>query len=195
MKRQFYRTRGSFGGWTGIFFLCAVLGVLSQPLRAAQRFAFESTIRLDEQTLERRGTGHFTYWFWSLYDGALYLPAEEAPEAVLEVVPKRLDLAYFREIPAEKMVEAGQKILRKNVTEAEWNLIADRLTRINAAYQTVDEGDRYQLTFVPGRGTTLSLNGEELITIPGDDFARLYFRIWFGEDPVGADFRDDLMGR
>lgn len=194
MKRINHWSRGRIARWMERIVALLGLAGMALPLAAAPRFDFPSVVDLGEHVLEQRGTGHFTYWFFALYDGALYLSAEASPADVLEAVPKRLELAYHREIPAAKLVEAGEKILLRNATEAEVAAIAGGLRQINAAYRAVREGDRYALTYLPDIGTTLALNDEPLATIEDPAFARIYFRIWFGNDPVSADFRDDLMG-
>ena len=61
-------------------------------------------------------------------------------------------------------------------------------------YRDVEEGDRYRLTYSPGVGTTVALNGEPLGTIPGADFAADYFGIWLGEEPLDRSFRDQVLG-
>lgn len=55
-------------------------------------------------------------------------------------------------------------------------------------------GDRGTLTYLPGRGTELTLNGRPLALIEGADFARAYFDIWLGPDPIDAGLRDALLG-
>ncbi len=49
------------------------------------------------------------------------------------------------------------------------------------------------LTYMPGRGTERSLNGEVLGLIKGYDFAAIYYRIWLGENPVDDDLKDMLL--
>ena len=60
-------------------------------------------------------------------------------------------------------------------------------------YRDVEPGDRYRLTYEPGRGTTLSHNGQRLGTIEGADFAADYFGLWLGADPLSESFRDELL--
>ena len=68
------------------------------------------------------------------------------------------------------------------------------LEEFNTFYQDVQPGDRYALTYRPGSGTELSLNGTPLGLIAGDDFAAAVFAIWLGTDPIDTDFRDALLG-
>jgi hypothetical protein len=64
---------------------------------------------------------------------------------------------------------------------------------MNAAYRGVAPGDRYAIAYAPGRGTTLLWNGEERVTIPGADFAAVYFAVWLGDDPLDASLRRQLL--
>ena len=59
-------------------------------------------------------------------------------------------------------------------------MLQSRIDNLAALYRDVKPGDRYALTYIPDEGTTLSLNGETLGSIPGDDFARAVFAIWLG---------------
>jgi hypothetical protein len=54
-------------------------------------------------------------------------------------------------------------------------------------------GDRYALTYLPGVGTELSLNGRPLGTIPGEDFAAALFSIWLGPHPLDDDLKRTLL--
>lgn len=44
-----------------------------------------------------------------------------------------------------------------------------RMDQINAVYRDVKRGDRYSLTYQPGRGTELAFNGTPLVTLEGAD--------------------------
>ncbi len=55
-------------------------------------------------------------------------------------------------------------------------------------------GDRYAFTYLPERGTELSLNGEPLGTLPGVDLAKALFAIWLGEVPLDDSLKQALLG-
>jgi hypothetical protein len=52
-----------------------------------------------------------------------------------------------------------------------------RIEKHNALYADVQPGDRYALTYVPGSGTELTLNGTPRGIIRGADFASAIFAI------------------
>ena len=127
------------------------------------------------------------------YVVGLYLPEGTEPSAVLEDVPKRMEFSYFWSIPGREFGKAGEKILSRNVNGATMESLRDRLDRIDRAYQDVRPGDRYALTYVPGRGTELSYNGKPLTVIEGADFAAAYFSIWLGEKPIDDGLKNELL--
>lgn len=127
------------------------------------------------------------------YVGGLYMPAGAKKDQVFEDVPKALELYYFWDIPGRFFGEAADELLAKNLPPERLAVLRSRLDRLNGMYKDVEVGDRYRLTYVPGEGTTVRLNGESLGTIPGADFARDYFSIWLGENPLSAPFRDQIL--
>ncbi|MCC5840858.1 MAG: chalcone isomerase family protein [Opitutales bacterium] len=174
----------------GILALVAFL--LPAPVRAAD---FPATLEEDGVTFEKRGAGLFRWrGIFAVYDGALHMPTGLSRADFFEDVPKRLELIYRRAFSADQIVQGGNELLAENATKEELEPLRERIDRINAAYVDVQRGDRYTLTYVPDKGTTLRLNGKPLVTIPGHDFARVYFRIWLGESPISASFRDTLFG-
>ncbi|MBT3481438.1 MAG: hypothetical protein HN457_08425 [Opitutales bacterium] len=92
--------------------------------------------------------------------------------------PKSLEFTYSRKISQEQLIQAAEKILRNLYEETVLETVSLRMEALNAAYREVGSGDCYTLRYYPEKGTTLSLNDKELITIDGDDFQGIYFSIW-----------------
>lgn len=155
---------------------------------------FADTVAAASTELTKVGEGSFRWMFLKVYDGAFYLDADNPQAHALDDVAKCLELHYNVGISAEQFRKSGDAILRRNLDDAAWQAIQDRLARLNAAYQDVGKGDRYALVYTPQGGTTLKLNSTPLVTIEGADFARAYFSIWLGEDAVKESFRRDLLG-
>ena len=176
-----------------IIVLCAVLTTGETNADPGVKFAPEVTIQ--GQVLPLRGTGRLVWMrIVTVYDAALYLPAEVPGKAVLTDVPKRLELSYHISIKGEKFGRSAEPYLEKNVAREELARLKPRIEQLNGLYREVKEGDRYALTYAPGKGTTLSLNGEPLGNIAGADFASAYYAIWLGEKPISDAMRDDLTG-
>lgn len=135
-------------------------------------------------------------FFFKLYDAALYIEEGATTDAVLSAdTAYHLEFRYLREIDKSIILKSADRMLEKNLSEEERAQIEDRVQRLNAAYQTVREGDRSSLTYQPGVGTTLRINGRPEITLSGKDFAKLYFRIWLGPYPISAEMKSVLLGQ
>jgi hypothetical protein len=55
-------------------------------------------------------------------------------------------------------------------------------------------GDEAFMTYVPGTGTTLEINGKALGTIEGRDFARALMAVWLGDKPPDTNLRKGVLG-
>ncbi len=129
------------------------------------------------------------------YAGALYMENGTPSSSVLGETPRILELYYFHKISAEDFRESTIEMIKRNTTGTEFGIISERLNRFNSFYRGVKPGDRYKAEYIPGRGTTLYLNGTPLGTIQGNDFSKAFFSIWIGRDPIDKKFRDKLLGR
>jgi hypothetical protein len=183
--------------WLKRCFLAAGIGLCVASAGSAARiegvdFADETTVA--DTTLPLRGVGLLVYrWVIDAYVAALYLPADVASAQALSDVPKRLEIEYFWAIDAEDFGPAADTILRRQFDEKTRAPLSERIDRMNAAYRGVAPGDRYANAYAPGRGTTRLWNGEERVTIPGADFAAVYFAVWLGDDPLDASLRRQLL--
>lgn len=153
---------------------------------------FEQTKTLQGRNFPVRGLADFRYFFMDVYTAALYAPGSADLNNILSGIPKSLILNYHRRIKKEWMIKAAQDRLAAN-PQVNLPALRSRLNQMNAVYEDVKEGDRYELRYEPGRGTSLYLNGRLKTTIPGEDFQRAYFGIWLSEKPISKKFRDQLF--
>jgi len=157
-----------------------------------------ATDQLTEDGARFELAGATTFRWMSIvkvYDARLHLGNGEHAAKVFTDIPVRLQLTYHRGFTAAEIIKGGDTLLARNVKADALVSLRERLELINRAYRDVREGDSYTLTYVPGKGTTLRLNGSPLVSIPGHDFAAAYFRIWLGDDPISKSMRDTLLGR
>ena len=143
--------------------------------------------------LERKASAPVHYArIFHVYDAALYGPAE-LPARALAAVPVTacLVIEYRMDVSAARLREAAETVLRRQ--QADLTPLAARIARLHAAYRDVVEGDRFALCHAPESGTTLLLNDEVLVTVEGDDFARAYFGIWLGEEPIAPPLREAVL--
>ena len=127
------------------------------------------------------------------YAAALYLGDGVDPNQSLEDVPRRLEIEYLWSIPADAFARATVEQISRNVDEATLARLRSSIDRLNELYTNVEPGDRYALTYVPGVGTELALNGEPRGLIEGAEFSSAVFAIWLGRKPVDKPLRQQLL--
>lgn len=128
------------------------------------------------------------------YVAALYLGEGVSPaDAVAGDVPKRLEAEYFWALDGDDFGPVTREGMRRNVDAATLAALEPRLARFAALFVDVEPGDRYALTYLPGRGTEVTLNGRPLGTIEGADFAAALFAIWLGPHPLDERLKTALL--
>ena len=170
--------------------------LLALPVKAAEvaGVKFSETHVVDGKTLHIAGTGLLRYWGFKAYTGALYLEKGVAVDEVLSDRAKRLELEYFRAIKGEDFGPATDKYIAKNVDATTYERLRPQIAYHNSLYEDVQPGDRYSLTYIPGRGTELALNGEPKGIIEGTEFAAAVFSIWLGSKPINDSFKNQILG-
>ena len=180
---------------SSIFFAALSFLFISQSSFATN----DPTLKELKSSLNLVGSHRFVYaMFFKLYDVRLYTdtnPKTSTEELLNGENALLLEFDYLRTIKKSIILESSEKILSNNMSLDELSSIQERVDKINAEYRTVDEGERSALSYVPGEGTTLWINGKKKITIEEKDFAGLYFRIWLGEKPISEKMRDALLQR
>ena len=155
---------------------------------------FSDTLVVEQAELKLNGVAVLKWaMLFDVYAGALYLPAGVRGQAWSNDVAKRLELSYFREIEAKGFAEASDKILQDNLLPAEYQTLAKRLQTFYGLFQDVKPGDRYNINYIPEKGTDLRLNEQFLGSVLGADFAAAYFGIWLGAEPISKSFRNILL--
>ena len=182
-----------------LHFAVWVLGVaLALPVHAArvEGVRFDREVRVDDRALALSGAGLLRYMgFIKAYVGALYLPPGVDAEEALSDIPKRLEVEYFHAIDGQDFGPATIEGISQNVDEAALSRLMPKIEYHNSLYEDVRPGDRYALTYIPGRGTELTLNGEPKGVIEGAEFAAALFSIWIGPSPVSGSLKSALLGR
>lgn len=156
---------------------------------------YPDSILIKNRTFDLKGAALLRYMvFIKAYTGAFYLPQETSGADALSDVPKHLVLEYRVAIKAEGFAKATTLYIQKNVDQESFDRLKPKIDAFNALYRDVIPRDRYALTYTPGYGTELTLNGILQGVIPGKDFAFALFSVWLGAHPIDTDFRDALLG-
>ncbi|EKF75554.1 hypothetical protein A11A3_01737 [Alcanivorax hongdengensis A-11-3] len=109
--------------------------------------------------------------------------------------PVRLSFSYFRDVPGSAFAKAAEHFIELNTSDSQFQKLKARVEAFNSHYRDIGDGDTYTLTYDTDGSLVLALNGEPLAREKGDDFARAYLAIWFGDDPYSDSLKENLLGR
>ncbi|MCK9275589.1 MAG: chalcone isomerase family protein [Syntrophales bacterium] len=147
------------------------------------KFPAEKTV--DGKTLKLNGVSHMKKLWIKVYAGGLYLesPTQDPLEVIESEQTKQFYLHYLTDkATAEKLREGFvEMITENNPPELVEKHKADIDKYISWFDKGMAPGKTSVTTYVPGKGLTLEWQGEEKGTIPGKEFAQMYFRYTFGE--------------
>ncbi|MHB8534130.1 MAG: chalcone isomerase family protein [Sulfuricaulis sp.] len=178
--------------------LALILSPLTAFARDVDGVVLPETVTLGAKTpLVLNGAGVRSKFFIKVYVGALYLPARtRAADAVLRHTGPVAMHMYFlhSEVSREKLVKAWNEGFDANLDAAERARLGARIERFDGLFRTVHKGDTIRLDYLPGSGTTVSIDNETRGTIEGADFMQAWLRIWLGKEPADSDLKQKLLG-
>lgn len=147
--------------------------------------------------MQKVGQGKVYYLgFIEVYDASLYSSELTGAKDVLSGnVSKCLHLEYTVDIGRKDFVKAANIVLNRQFSEEQLALVDSDIESLHQGYRDVRDGDSYTLCYSSTeKVTSLSYNGEVLVSVDSPGFAEIYFSIWLGKrDPLDETLRDDLL--
>jgi hypothetical protein len=153
-----------------------------------------------ELVLNGAGVRH-KFAFMKVYIGSLYLTQKKKDnEAIFaDPGPKRVSMYILSsEVTAQELISSLNNALAANLSPHELALLEKRIRDLNtmmSQIKVVNKGSVVHLDYVPDVGTRVTVDGQERITIPGEDFFRAMLHIWIGNKPVDGRLRDAMLGK
>ncbi len=154
------------------------------------------TITVGGATLKLNGMGVRKKLFIKVYVGGLYVaaPSHDAAAIIAADEPKEVVMHFlYSKVEKEKLTEAWREGFANN-SAAQLPALQARLDQFCAWWPDMKSGGRAVITYMPGTGTTLVLNGKEAGVIPGKDFADAMFAVWLGAKPADSGLRAGMLG-
>jgi hypothetical protein len=171
----------------------------TSPVAAAEcvdvSFPDQISVGGDTLTLNGLGLREATMFDVDVYVAGLYVPqkSRSGSKLVKSNTKKRLILRFVREVEKSKVRDAIKEGIEKSKfgpTEA----LRAKAKKISSWMGSVEEGDTYTYTYVPGEGVTVEFNNTTKGTIKGAKFAQAFFDIWLGANPPNEGLKTGLLG-
>jgi len=152
-------------------------------------------VTVEGKTLKLNGMGLRKKLIFKVYVAGLYLesPSKDAAAVLSATETKSMRLHILRSLKGSKVSEAISEGFERN-SNAQMAALKARLERFSAMIPDVAEGDEILLTWVPERGTKVTVRGTDRGVIEGRDFADALFAVWLGPNPVQDDLKKALLG-
>ncbi|MHB8836428.1 MAG: chalcone isomerase family protein [Candidatus Methylomirabilia bacterium] len=133
----------------------------------------------------------------SVYLGALYLatPTGDAATAIAAEEPKRIVMHFVHsKVGAEAIREAWRDGFADN-SAATLPQLKERLERFSGWFNAdLLKGEQVVLTYLPGQGTEVAVQGKVRGVIEGADFMRALWAVWLGEKPADGGLKKGMLG-
>ena len=157
----------------------------------------ENSVSVNNQTLVLNGGGIRKKFFIKVYVGGLYLPAKnkDATAIMAADAPRRMVMHFVYSVSKDQMCDAWSEGLEANTPNASAE-VKGAFKTLCSWMEPIPKGNRLVLTYVPGTGTTVEINGKMKGTLPGKPTADAILATWLGPKPgPGEDFKDAVLGK
>ena len=180
--------------------LCAttLLAALTPAARAAEcigvTMADQYKLGSDVLVLNGLGARLATMLKVKVYVAGLYLKERSRDPAAIIATdqPRYLELDFVRDVTKKEMTDAWTEGFKKNAG-AKLASLQSGIDALNAAMADLPKGSKLAFGYIPGTGTTVSIDGVSKTVIPGADFASVLVSIWLG-DPPNKEVKTGLLG-
>lgn len=182
---------------TAIAMLVFVMGsVMDLSAQSMAGVTLPGSVQAAGRTLVLNGMGLRTKMMVKVYVAGLYLEqkSSDANAIVKAEERKRLVMHFIRDVSQKQMADAFRESFEKNTPDLATKLKPD-VDKLMNALTDVKSGQEMAFTYVPGAGTTMSIAGQDKLTIAGPEFGQMMFSVWLGPKPPNENLKKGLIGQ
>ena len=131
-----------------------------------------------------------------VYVAGLYLEQKSSdPAAIMKSdTTKKIVMKFLYSPSKSQMSDAFDEGFKSNSPDAMQTMKPD-IDKLLGALEDMKKGGEMAFTYVPGTGTTLTIDGRAKLTIPGLPFEQALMSVWLGPKPPNADLKKGLLGQ
>ena len=158
--------------------------------------SYPASLQIEGKTLKLVGAGLREKWFFDVYTMAAYSESGscDRQRLIKDDEVKLLKLNMLRDVSAQKMASTiGESFEEHMPKNADAQLKAQRRTFESYFKKECSEGTVLEFMYVPGKGTLLKQNGEEMgPVLEGKAFQEVLWDIYFGKDTCCDDLIEQI---
>ncbi len=154
------------------------------------------TAQVEGKTLVLNGLGLRTKYMAKIYVAGLYLEQKSSdPNAIINSNgAQRVVMQFLHGVSKSQMADGFSESFADNTPDAT-KTMKPEIDQFLGAMEPLKSGDQMVFTCVPGKGTTMTINGTEKLTIANPAFTPVLLSVWFGPKPPTADLKTGLLGK
>ena len=180
-----------------ILALSLALSAITASAATVSGVKVDDMAMVNNQHLVLNGAGMRKKLFIKVYAGALYLPSKQSnPASILAAdTARRMVMHFVFSVGKSKIAEAWDEGLEDNTPNASPE-VKTAFKTLSSWMEDVKDGQNIVLTYVPGIGTTVEVNGKSKGTLGGKAVSDAILNTWIGPKPgPGDDFKKAVLGQ
>jgi len=156
------------------------------------------TLAVEGKTLKLNGAGIRKKVVVKVYAGAMYLenPSSNAADILKSDQIRVVQMTFLRGVDKGKILDAYKEGFEKN-SKGDLAKLQPALDKMQAGLGDMKSGQAMTVSYVPGKGVTVSQQGGGSVTIDGPDgkvVADALLRNWIGPDPADSGLKSAMLG-
>ena len=183
------------------YLLAALIFAFTLPTNAQvtlNKVTLPATMSVGEADLTLNGGGIRKKLIFKLYTAGLYVPikTKDGNAVINSEEPVAIRLAITSSMinsdnMSEAILEGFDKSTNNNRTP-----IQEKIDELLNTFtkESIDVGNVFDITYVPGEGVKTYKDGDLKSTITGDAFRKALFGIWLSDNPVDSNLKKGLLG-
>jgi hypothetical protein len=154
------------------------------------------TSTVGDKSLVLNGMGLRSEFMVKVYVAGLYLPhkSNDASAIIKVDEPKQIVMQFLHDASKKQLSDAFDESFKDNDPDAE-RAMKSNVDGLLGALEDVKVGQQMVFTYLPGKGTTLAVNGKDKLTVAGAPFGQLVFSVWLGPKPPTAGLKKGILGQ
>lgn len=181
-----------------IFALTLLMTTQAEAQTKIGGIVMPNVMKVGDDYLKMNGGGIRQKMWIDLYVGVLYVTnkTSDADKIMSADEPMAIKLRIISGMVSNSKLEGAVRDGMDKSTNGNIDPIKDRMEKMisKGFSEDVNDGDEFDIIYIPGKGTSLKKNNKTLVTLEGLDFKKAVFGIWLCDDPAQESLKKKMLG-